>query len=169
MDRFSQLVSMVISNCDDPKTLGATRLNKILWFSDVEHYMATGKSISGASYIKRKRGPVPATILKTLESLESSGVISIQEPQEQYAVREFKSIADVDESMFTDIEKSIANDISKEIRSNYTATEISDLSHDTIWEAAFDGEEIPLQATLVTSKGEYKEKIIAWADSVIPS
>lgn len=169
MDRFSQFVNMVISDCDDPKTLGATRLNKILWFSDVESYRATGKSISGSSYIKRKRGPVPATILKTLETLKSSGLISIKEPKEQYAVREYISTGSADESMFNDFEKDLAKNISNEIRSNYTATEISDISHDIVWDAAYDGEEIPLQATLVSSKGEYKDKIITWADSVIPS
>ena len=44
-----------------------------------------------------------------------------------------------------------------------TADEISELTHEETWEAAAEGEAIPLYATLSTGNGEITDDVIAWA------
>ena len=41
------------------KKLGITKLNKLLYYSDFEHYRLHGRSIIGDSYIRMPQGPVP--------------------------------------------------------------------------------------------------------------
>ncbi|MDE1975295.1 MAG: SocA family protein [Patescibacteria group bacterium] len=40
-------------------TIGITKLNKLLYFSDFEHFRLYGRPIIGDEYIKMERGPVP--------------------------------------------------------------------------------------------------------------
>lgn len=167
MDKFKALVHLVIQGCDDPRKLGATRLNKILWFADREAYLATGNSISGTTYVRRPRGPVPKHILKSLRELEQENKISIQEPSGQYMPREFTSLEAPNSEMFSDVEKSIVDNISQVICDQYTADEISERSHDISWEAAADGEEIPLSSTLASCPGDYRPTVTNWADEVV--
>ena len=49
----------------------------------------------------------------------------------------------------------------------YRAGEISELTHEEIWEAAQEGEEVPLYATLASGKGEITERVKKWAESVV--
>ena len=166
MDKFKALVHFVIEECD-PKQLGAVRLNKILWFSDVMAYRTTGETISGTKYVKRPRGPVPAAVVKTLEDLKTEGRISGRGAVERYDVREFSSLSNADTNLFSNVEMTIVKNIAKDICNNYTAGEISDLSHDVVWEAAAEGEEIPMCATLVSFTGDYRSDVTAWADKVV--
>ena len=169
MDKFKSLVHLVISDCEDPSRLGATRLNKILWFSDIEAYRQTGNSISGTKYMRRKKGPVPAYILQSLKELEAEGKVKITEPVEQYSPRLYSSLLDPDLSIFSKYEQGMVKSIAKEICDNFSADEISELSHDDVWKAANEGEDIPLSATLVSSSGDYRPEVINWASFIVES
>lgn len=168
MDKFKALVHFIIANCENAAQLGATRLNKILWFSDMEAYHVTGVSITGSRYVRRDRGPVPARILNALDELKAEDKIEITEPTQRYAPRLFESKQAPDESIFSDYELELVRALSSHIQNKFTATGISEASHDEIWGAATEGEEIPLNATLVKSRGDYRAEVIQWADSVIP-
>ena len=48
-----------------------------------------------------------------------------------------------------------------------TANEISDMTHNTIWDAATMGEVIPLFATLAEEAGEISNAIIDWAGNMV--
>lgn len=167
MEKFKELVHLVIHKCDDPHKLGAIRLNKILWFSDVAAYLSTGASITGTQYVRRDRGPVPAHILKTLKELEAEDRISIIEPSAPYEPREYHSLQDADESMFSEIEMGVVNHLTKDICENHSANSISELTHDDIWKAAEEGEEIPLEAMLVNQRGDFRSQVQEWASEVV--
>lgn len=53
---------------DNPK-FGATKLNKILFYSDFFWYLRTGKSLTGADYAKRDHGPAARALLPAQQSL----------------------------------------------------------------------------------------------------
>jgi hypothetical protein len=167
MDKFKALVHYVIQKCDDPNRLGSVRLNKILWYSDVAAYLSTGAPVTGAQYVKKDYGPVPRSITRTLNELEAEKQISIKHPEEAFAPREFRSLAETDEGMFSDVERGMIDQILSDICTNHTASSISDLTHDVIWKAADEGEEIPLQAMLVSREGDYRVDVQEWANSVI--
>lgn len=167
-EKFKALVHYVAASCDDPHRLGATRLNKICWFSDSIAYRLNGVSMTGETYVKRQRGPVSKTILATVRELESEGKLHVREQRfSTYKMRMFVALTEPDKSLFSDVDLEIVNAVMNDVCDNHTANSISDLTHDQIWAAANEGEEIPLFATLAAQDGELTDEISAWADSVV--
>jgi hypothetical protein len=147
--------------------LGATKLNKIAWFADTLSYRLTGSSISGETYVKRQFGPVPKNVLSALESLKNDGKIVQREPKASFQPREFVSLVAPDPSAFSDQERSLLDAVIHEVCHNHTATSISGLTHDQIWDAAIIGEEIPMWAVLAASPGELTVEDFDWATGVV--
>ena len=168
-DKFKALVHHVVSSCDDPTRLGAIRLNKILWFADSISYRLHGVPITGESYVKRQYGPVPKTILATLDQLQAEGKIVVAEKENAigHNTRLFVSLEKPNDDVFSPQELGVIEVVVKDICTNHTANSISDLTHDQVWEAANMGEEIPLYATLARSAGEITEDAMNWADKVV--
>lgn len=166
MDKFQALVHFIIHVCSSrPEKLGATRLNKVLWFADVYSYQIHGQPITGGTYVKRQFGPAPYSMLPTLRKLEKKGVIEIQEPQDwSLSPRLFLSLQEPDKTLLSMADRQVALLALQEILP-LTAREASDKTHDAIWEAAEMGEEIPLFATLAIP-GEISPEVIEWADAL---
>ena len=162
-EKFRTLVHYICWKCKDPSKLGATKLNKVLWLSDFLWYRETGDPITGASYVKREFGPVPRAILPALRKLEEEGSITIEEteyhgfPKRQFLVHKEPSI-----DCFTSDEVELVNNVITYVCDGHTAKSISDQSHDHIWEAAKDGEEIPY-ATVFANPGKVSDRDRAWA------
>lgn len=165
--KFKALVHFIVHECrDQPSRLGAIRLNKALWYTDVFAYKMNGVSVTGESYVKRKKGPVPAHILTTLRELKDEGKILIQEPEFLYDARKFVSLASPNVESLSDDERVLAKSILQTV-CGYTANGISELTHDIIWDAAAEGEEIPLFATLASESGEVTDAVRTWANAVV--
>ena len=162
--KLQALAHHIIAGCD-PKQLGAIRLNKIIWFTDVIAYQTNFRSFTGEVYVKRQHGPVPKRILVALRELEEAGKISIKEPEYHYEVRQYQSLRAPDPEDLTSYEKRVAHDV-KDAVLGYTANEVSDITHDSIWSAASLGDEIPMCATLVAKNNEVTQEICDWASRV---
>lgn len=167
--KFTELVHYICHKSDHEK-LGAVKLNKILWFSDVLNFLGWGVSITGSAYIKRQRGPVPSNILYTLEQLKSEGVLDITEkPVYGFTKREYVSLKEPNIDIFKPHEISLIDEVIDTITCGHTATSISELTHDDIWEMAEIGEIIPYETIMVANLGEIDENDIAWANDMITS
>ena len=166
--KLTMLMHYIIWKCQDPTTLGATKLNKTLLYSDIFSYVERGKSITDVVYIKRQFGPVPnpKDFLQARDKLENDGKIAITKnlyhgmPQYQFVALQRPDI-----SMFTPEEISIVDIVIEEMCQKHTASSMSELSHDIIWETAEIGEEIPLYTFFASRIGEINEKDIQWAKS----
>ncbi len=55
--------------------LGRTKLMKLLYFVDFNHYEAHGQSVTGATYRKLPHGPYPDKIEKLIAKMEASGLV----------------------------------------------------------------------------------------------
>ena len=110
---------------------------------------------------------MPAYILRSLNELKMEGKIEITEPNAKYKPRIFRSCQAADTSLFSDVEQSIVKAVAAQICDDFTATEISEITHDEVWHAAADGEEIPMEATLVSDSGDYPYTVTHWADTVV--
>ena len=162
--RLETLVHYIVYKCSDPKKLGATKLNKILWYSDITAFLHSGKGVSGAKYIKLQHGPVPQNIDQVKQRLQASGAIAIRrefyfDHQQEQAF----AITQPDLSHFSGPEISMVDGIMNYICENHTATSISEATHNIIWEAAEIGEEIPLYTIFAAQKAEVTPDDIAWA------
>jgi len=165
--KFKNLVHYVCSKCDDPRELGATKLNKILWYSELEAFLALKKPITGARFVKQEFGPVPVAIVPVLEELRQEGALAIRDTTYfGKPKREFISLRDPEIDEFSAQEISIVDRVTQVICTQHTASSISEHTHNDIWKMAEIGEDIPLY-TVFAVKGEITEQDIAWADSTI--
>lgn len=164
MRKLSALVHYICSKCPDKNLLGATKLNKILWYSDAIALQMWGAPITGEVYVKRQFGPVPKHILGVIEQLEREGAIAVTNtPYHNYAKREYVSLKVPKISIFTPQEISLVDDVINEICYNHTATSISLASHDRIWELAEIGEDLPLETVFASELDEVTEEDVKWA------
>ena len=162
-EKFKILVLYICSKCD-PKELGSTKLNKVLWYSDMISYLSFQKPITGEVYVKRQFGPVPKHILAIIDKMESEGQIVTRDAVVfGYGKKEYIALEKPDLASFTADEISMVDDLIEIICKGHTAKEISETSHDGIWELAEMGEEIPYHAFLASKIGEIDEEDVKWA------
>jgi hypothetical protein len=168
-DRATKLelvMHYIIWKCPDPTLLGATKLNKILWYADLHAYLELGKPITGVSYIKRQYGPVPNQndFSFAKSNLEKDKKIAItQDLYHGYPQYQFVALKKPNISQFSPDEISILDLTIEEVCYKYTASSISERTHGTIWDAAEIGEEIPIYAAYAARFGEITEEDIQWA------
>lgn len=162
-EKFKTLVHYICYRCEDPTRLGAVKLNKILWFSEVAHYVKFGRPITGETYMKLEHGPVPSHMPEVLRALQDEKALVVRRPELQYETTLYFASEGPAISGFTPEEISMVERMLEEICDNHTATSISRLSHDEIWDMAEIGEEIPYEAMLVAKLGQVTEADLRWA------
>ena len=163
-EKMKNLILYICQNCSNTNKLGATKLNKILYYADFLHYYYRGFSITNDTYVKRQYGPVPKHIMDVLDELEDERKMFIKDIDYfGKNKKEFIPLTDYDIEQFNGYEISLIDKIREEICDNYTAESISIQTHDKIWEIAELGEEIPYYTVFASSFGEIDENDINWA------
>lgn len=163
-EKLKALVHYICYKAHDPSILGAIKLNKILWHSDILSYRLWNKPITGETYIKRQYGPVSKNILRVVEKLVNEGAIITREVDYYgYSKKEYIALAKPNISLFTADEISLVDEIFDYVCKDNTATSISEKTHDDIWKLAIIGEEIPYYTILASKLGEINESDIEWA------
>jgi hypothetical protein len=76
---LAELVLLAAGELADKPAYGSTKLNKVLFFSDMLHYKRHGTPISGAVYERLPRSPAPRGILAVRQALIDAGDASIEE------------------------------------------------------------------------------------------
>jgi len=165
-NRLAALAHYVIWKCD-PAELGAAKLNKILWFADLEYYRRTGHTITGATaYTKLQQGPVAKGILEALDGLEAEEKIA--RATENYYGRPktmFLARRRPDLSPFAADEIAIVDMMADVICQKQTQASIAEISHDALWSQVEIGRDIPIGAAAVTP-GDATVEDIQWAEKV---
>jgi hypothetical protein len=166
-NRLAALAHYLVWKCD-PADLGATKLNKILWFADLEHYRRTGRSITGAdAYIKLQHGPVPKGIKRALAALTAEGRIAQStENYHGFPKTMFLALTRPDFSPFTADEIATVDMIAELICRDHTATSISRLSHDALWEETEVGSVMTVGAGSVVP-AEASAEDLDWARAAL--
>jgi hypothetical protein len=169
-DKFKALVHYVCARrCDSPNTLGAVKLNKILWLADLSAFYETGKPITTSRYIKQEFGPVPARIMPVLRELEAERVLSIREsPFFGKRKKEYVVHRPASSDFLSAEELRIVDQTIDHVCDDHTAASVSEASHDHIWMAAEDGEEIPLY-TVFAKPGKITDAERLWAQIQLES
>jgi hypothetical protein len=149
-EKLKQLVHYVCDIAPDPRQLGATKLNKILFYADTQAYLETGSPSTGETDVKQKLGPVPKHIGEILAELKAEEAVAISEErlafnvyqEAPYRQRMFLSLREPELDRFTAKEIHIVDAVVHEITELHTATSISEKSHDIFWDITEYGEEI---------------------------
>jgi len=154
MMRLEEAILFVCTTCREEDRLGAVKLNKILYYSDMVSFAKTGKSITGATYVKRERGPVPKEVVEAINNLKRTHRLETREVSIfDKTRREFDALDEPKFSVFQHEDLKLINDMIGFV-CGYNASEISDISHTVVWEVADMGEELPYNSFLVSYLGE---------------
>jgi hypothetical protein len=163
-DKFKALLHYVVWKAGDKEGFGATKLYKVLWFSDARAYMLQGDPITGETYVREKYGPLPTHALSTIDELAREGTITIS-AGDYYgkAIRHFHSMRLPDKLALSARQREIVEYWIKHIADEHTATSISEESHDYAWEIATLGEKIPYHAIFAIRIRDPEGEELKWA------
>ncbi len=163
-NKLKALVHYVCEKAEDPSVLGSIKLNKVLWYSDVIHYLEHGDSITFETYVKRQHGPVPKHILPIIRELIAENKVARGRVDHfGYLKNEYIAIQDADTNIFNGEEMSIIDNSFEHVCLNHTAKSISEETHGVIWQIAQMGEDIPYRSVFASVVGEVDEDDIVWA------
>jgi len=149
-NKFKELMLYIADRCSDDPDYGATKLNKILFYSDFYSYGLLGQPITGATYFKLDKGPAPKSLLPVRSQMESDGDIVIHKKnrfgKEQHRV---VPLREADLSNFTAKEIAIVDQvIAKFCGAN--ADKVSLFSHrEMSWQLANIREDIPYETVFI--------------------
>jgi hypothetical protein len=167
--KFKTLIHYICSRCqDNPARLGATKLNKILWYAETSHFLKSGGPLTGARYIKRQHGPVPAAIPAIVEELVQEQKLFVREVSfYEFDKKEYISLQEPDiDSFFSASDIGHIDRIIDMVCDTHTAKSISLKTHNEPWQLAEIGEDLPLY-TAMAIPGELTETDMEWADEQI--
>jgi len=158
--KLKELILFICQRSEGDGPFGATKLNKLLFFSDFLAYRKFGKSITGHSYQKLNNGPAPRALVPIREQLEDEGAIALaKRDYHGYTQKRVLALREADLQEFSAAEIALITELIDEYWGK-TATHLSDLSHEFRgWQLAEDGEDIPYELMLVEFKAESQEDL----------
>ena len=167
-EKFKQMVHYVCWKCTaDPDKLGAIKLNKILWLADFAHYYQTGHPISGARYVRRQFGPVPSAIVPVVRELVQERSLAYSQVDFLgHDKAEYRALRAPNMDGFDSEELEQLDSVIDLVCDGHTARSISEATHDHVWHAAADGEEIPYY-TIFARPGKITDDELEWAQTVL--
>ncbi|MDX8453228.1 Panacea domain-containing protein [Mesorhizobium sp. VK9D] len=166
--RLKTLLHYVIWEAGSHANFGATKLYKVAWFADARRFVLTGKSITGAPYIRQEHGPIPRDGMMVRADLEAEG--SIRQWRDKVYDHEgwkFKALRPPKVGVFGDDEKALIDYWIGHVDKDHTASSISELSHNYGWEIARMGERIPFNSILAERIRDPNDEEMEWAKKVL--
>lgn len=150
-NKMKELILYVASKSEADVNFGATKLNKILFYSDFLAYLNYGKAITGEIYQKLENGPAPRCLLELRKEMidNKEAILRRKTHFFGYPIKKLFALRDPDISSFKPEEIALIDELLREFE-HKTAAQISDESHDfTGWQLAELKEDIPYECVLV--------------------
>jgi hypothetical protein len=152
--KFKELMLYAaVKSAEDP-TFGATKLNKILFFSDFLHYGLAGSSITGATYKRKANGPVATQLPAMAREIELThhGHFVVR-PYFNLKQRRLVPDRSANPLIFLDEERDLIDDVITNLEGS-NAADVSNLSHirSRAWQVAEEGEVIPYNAVFLSTR-----------------
>jgi hypothetical protein len=153
--RLRELILYISQRCAEDPTFGATKLNKILFYSDFFSYFRFGEPIAGIEYQRLPNGPAPKQLVPVREQMLSAGDLAMQKisffsKQQHRCV----PLRDPDLGEFKGRDIALIDELIQKLWGK-TATEVSELSHQRAWRIAKDRESIPYQAIFLSDDDDF--------------
>jgi transcriptional regulator with XRE-family HTH domain len=139
VNEFKNLILYSHEKCAGKPNVGETVLNKLLYFSDFNYYEIYEEHLSGATYRKFAKGPVPKEISDILKEMIQEGKLQgFDVKYFGYSQRRYFPLIAADRKLFNGAELEVVDKVIDQL-SGMSATEISNYSHgDMPWKASSD-------------------------------
>lgn len=161
-DKLAELLLYVAGRLQDDPRGGATKINKVLYFSEVSHIRTYGVPITGTPYQRLEHGPAPRQLRPLRDRLVENGDAELQTGS--YFGRPLHKLVPLRQPQmdrFTAEEKATVDEVIEALWGK-NATEVSQLSHEEIgWQIVEDGEDIPLSTAYLSKRPELSEHAAA--------
>lgn len=133
---------------------GSIKINKTIYYADLEAFKTLGGSITGAQYHKIRLGPVPKHILMAERKLENENALEIDRDTMNHS-RVAKRAPNLD--LFKDSEIKILDAFIEDLAPK-SAMQVSEESHDIRWDVVRNQDLLPYEFAFldgtVTEKDE---------------
>lgn len=162
-ERFRALVHYVCWVCDNPRTLGSKRLGRVLWYSERNVYLETGRWLSGATYVRQQGGPHPRPLEPMLQELEAVGAIARRLADRSDDFDLLFAVRRPDLSQFRPEEISIVEAVIRVVCLEARGVVAHQEAHDQVWQIARIGEPLPYYSVFAGRPGDILPADIDWA------
>ena len=142
-DKMKQVVLYFLEHINNVQ-LGRTKLMKLLYFVDFDHYEKHGEPITGAVYRKLPHGPVPTKVEKLIKKMvEKNEAREIRVQNAHYTQHRLITLnAKFDPSVFTGAELQTLEKVAAEW-ADASAADIETATHrEAPWASTEDGKQI---------------------------
>jgi hypothetical protein len=165
-NKFSEVVLFIILNCASDR-LGAIKLHKILYFSDMLTFAFEGHPLTGSVYRKRPHGPTSDHLLSVLRDLQRNDSIRVSNV-DYFGFRKtsYQLLREPTITLLNETEKRLLLDVADFVANQNTAKTISEFSHNRAWEIAEFGAAIPYYTAFALFPTEVSTETVEWATSM---
>lgn len=134
-------------------SIGSTRLNKLLFFSDMRTYWELGAPITGARYQRLEFGPAARAMLPVRQELVANREADFEDRGPDDWSKVIVPLRKPDLAVFSEDELRIANEVFEELRP-FNAREVSDYAHlkSAGWNVMQDHEDIPYEFAFISTE-----------------
>ncbi len=165
--KLRELILYISSKCESDGTFGATKLNKILFWSDFTSYMKFRRPITGVPYMKLPKGPAPKHLVPVREEmLRNNEIVIRQRAVYTHSFDVITPLREPDLSGFRPEDIAIVDAFIQECW-GMKADDISNMSHCRAWKIARERFLIPYEAGFLAEDAEYSQTEIARAQELI--
>ena len=157
-ERLGELMLYVADQCADDPTFGATKLNKVLYFSDLLAYAHFAAPISGCQYMRLDHGPAPRHLLPVRNQLiESGDAINRERTYGGFEQNRLVPLRPANIDRFTPSQIKLVDEVVAFFK-GVSASQVSEFSHDRVWEIAEENQgNIPYEAIFISDDGVTEE------------
>jgi len=141
---IERYVNAILFFIENVQNLGRTKLYKLLYFLDFDHYEKYGESVTGESYQNKELGPVPIYAEELINKMKEDGLIDIvSEPVIDFIRHKFVAKAHHDQNIFSSTEIEMLREVTEKW-AHHTANEIVSATHgEAPWIATARDQTIP--------------------------
>jgi hypothetical protein len=162
-DKLDAAVHYVIARVERPSDLGAVKLHKVLWLTDLELMYARNRTLAGETFIKTPQGPWGTHVDKALNRLKKSHqVAEIEGSYYGYRQRQFSSLKLPTLNGLSAAEVDVINRMIDVVCFQHTARSISEATHNSVWEQTPDKGVMPASCVFETLETSPTQEEIAW-------
>ena len=114
-----KLINAIIFFAHSTRYLGKTKLCKLLYFLDFEHFKENGRSVTGLDYYAWKMGPVPVELYQEMEMPEpdmSEKIEFVEKTTRRGPMLTINPLAQFDAAFFSKRELRIMHQLAEEFR-----------------------------------------------------
>lgn len=157
--RLKELILHIADSRLGDSTFGKVKLAKVLYFADFTSFRLFGKPITGITYVKLPRGPVPQSFFEQLDNMEVKGDIFLRvEPYYTYEQHRVIPKREADLTLFSGRDIGLVDKIIHDIAGK-SAQQVSELSHTLAWDIFEMNAPIPYEAALLSDEGITEDDI----------